>query len=107
METLILLGNSLILSRYHTTLLHLGVVRALLISLPSCPTGTIIHLSVLTSANFACDIVFSSNSDWFLNRDSKEQRDIYGIKDNLIRFSVGVEDFEDLKNDIGQALDKI
>ncbi|KAM0846430.1 hypothetical protein ACQ4PT_055678 [Festuca glaucescens] len=39
--------------------------------------------------------------------DSKEQRDIYGIKDNLIRFSVGVEDFEDLKNDIGQALDKI
>ncbi|CAM0873403.1 unnamed protein product [Alopecurus aequalis] len=39
--------------------------------------------------------------------DSKEQRDIYGIKDNLVRFSVGVEDFEDLKNDIGQALDKI
>ncbi|VAH91577.1 unnamed protein product [Triticum turgidum subsp. durum] len=39
--------------------------------------------------------------------DSKEQRDIYGIKDNLIRFSIGVEDFEDLKNDIVQALNKI
>ncbi|KAL6593756.1 hypothetical protein ACP70R_048657 [Stipagrostis hirtigluma subsp. patula] len=39
--------------------------------------------------------------------DSKEQRDIYGIKDNLIRFSIGVEDFEDLKNDVVQALDKI
>ncbi|GJN31621.1 hypothetical protein PR202_gn00088 [Eleusine coracana subsp. coracana] len=39
--------------------------------------------------------------------DSKEQRDIYGIKDNLIRFSIGVEDFEDLKNDLVQALAKI
>uniref|UniRef100_I1PBQ6 plant cystathionine gamma-synthase n=1 Tax=Oryza glaberrima TaxID=4538 RepID=I1PBQ6_ORYGL len=39
--------------------------------------------------------------------DSKEQREIYGIKDNLIRFSIGVEDFEDLKNDVVQALDKI
>uniref|UniRef100_A0A804LKZ3 plant cystathionine gamma-synthase n=3 Tax=Zea mays TaxID=4577 RepID=A0A804LKZ3_MAIZE len=39
--------------------------------------------------------------------DSKEQRDIYGIKDNLIRFSIGVEDFEDLKNDLVQALEKI
>ncbi|KAL5219041.1 hypothetical protein ABZP36_019725 [Zizania latifolia] len=39
--------------------------------------------------------------------DSKEQRDIYGIKDNLIRFSIGVEDFEDLKNDVVQALNKI
>lgn len=40
-------------------------------------------------------------------RDSKEQREIYGIKDNLIRCSIGVEDFEDLKNDVVQALDKI
>ncbi|XP_039785914.1 probable cystathionine gamma-synthase 2 isoform X1 [Panicum virgatum] len=39
--------------------------------------------------------------------DSKEQRDIYGIKDNLIRFSIGVEDFEDLKNDLVQALEKV
>jgi cystathionine gamma-synthase len=44
---------------------------------------------------------------WLMNRDSKEQRDIYGIKDNLIRFSIGVEDFEDLKNDLVQALEKV
>ncbi|KAL8172348.1 hypothetical protein V2J09_024152 [Rumex salicifolius] len=30
----------------------------------------------------------------------------YGIKDNLIRFSFGIEDFEDLKADILQALEK-
>ncbi|RWV86798.1 hypothetical protein GW17_00051268 [Ensete ventricosum] len=31
----------------------------------------------------------------------------YGIKDNLVRFSFGVEGFEDLKADILQALEKI
>jgi len=31
----------------------------------------------------------------------------YGIKDNLVRFSFGVEDFEDLKADILQALEAI
>nr|CCI55352.1 PH01B019A14.21 [Phyllostachys edulis] len=38
------------------------------------------------------------------NMDSKEQRYIYGIKDNLMRFSIGVEDFEDLKNDVFGSL---
>ncbi|XP_074590305.1 cystathionine gamma-synthase 1, chloroplastic-like [Curcuma longa] len=31
----------------------------------------------------------------------------YGIKNNLVRFSFGVEDFEDLKADVLQALEKI
>lgn len=31
----------------------------------------------------------------------------YGIKDNLVRFSFGVEDFEDLKADVLQALEAI
>ncbi|XP_072977419.1 cystathionine gamma-synthase 1, chloroplastic [Typha angustifolia] len=35
------------------------------------------------------------------------ERAKYGIKDNLVRFSFGVEDFEDLKADIVQALEKI
>ncbi|XP_078429593.1 pyridoxal phosphate (PLP)-dependent transferases superfamily protein [Wolffia australiana] len=35
---------------------------------------------------------------------SREQREKHGIKDNLIRFSFGVEDFEDLKADVIQAL---
>lgn len=30
----------------------------------------------------------------------KEQRDILGINDNMIRFSVGIEDTDDLLNDI-------
>ncbi|MFC4770857.1 cystathionine gamma-synthase [Enterococcus hermanniensis] len=35
----------------------------------------------------------------------KEKREISGIKDGLIRLSVGIEDIEDLKNDLQQALE--
>ncbi|XP_062106609.1 cystathionine gamma-synthase 1, chloroplastic [Humulus lupulus] len=38
---------------------------------------------------------------------SQSERLKYGIKDNLVRFSFGVEDFEDVKKDILQALDSI
>ncbi|KAK9276909.1 hypothetical protein L1049_006446 [Liquidambar formosana] len=38
---------------------------------------------------------------------SQSERAKYGIKDNLVRFSFGVEDFEDLKADILQALETI
>ncbi|BBH00291.1 Pyridoxal phosphate-dependent transferases superfamily protein [Prunus dulcis] len=38
---------------------------------------------------------------------SQSERITYGIKDNLVRFSFGVEDFEDLKADILQALETI
>ncbi|XP_010525099.1 PREDICTED: cystathionine gamma-synthase 1, chloroplastic [Tarenaya hassleriana] len=38
---------------------------------------------------------------------TQEERLKYGIKDNLIRFSFGVEDFEDVKADVLQALDAI
>ncbi|KAL9157767.1 hypothetical protein ABFS82_08G025300 [Erythranthe guttata] len=38
---------------------------------------------------------------------SPSERAKYGIMDNLVRFSFGVEDFEDLKADILQALEKI
>ena len=33
-----------------------------------------------------------------------EQREVVGISDQLIRFSVGIETFKDLKNDINQAI---
>ncbi|KAG0468402.1 hypothetical protein HPP92_017730 [Vanilla planifolia] len=39
--------------------------------------------------------------------DSKQERAKYGIKDNLVRFSFGIEAFDDLKADILQALDAI
>ncbi|XP_022750670.1 cystathionine gamma-synthase 1, chloroplastic-like isoform X1 [Durio zibethinus] len=38
---------------------------------------------------------------------SPAERRKYGIEDNLVRFSFGVEDFEDLKADILQALETI
>ncbi|XWS40905.1 hypothetical protein CRYUN_Cryun17cG0036200 [Craigia yunnanensis] len=38
---------------------------------------------------------------------SQAERRKYGIEDNLVRFSFGVEDFEDLKADILQALETI
>jgi O-succinylhomoserine sulfhydrylase len=36
----------------------------------------------------------------------QKDRDLQGIKDNLIRVSVGLEDLEDLKNDINNSLNK-
>ncbi len=37
----------------------------------------------------------------------KEEREKAGIVDELVRLSVGCEDFEDLRDDLGQALNKI
>lgn len=37
----------------------------------------------------------------------QSQRDKLGIKDNLVRFSVGIEDITDLKDDIAQALTSV
>jgi cystathionine beta-lyase/cystathionine gamma-synthase len=36
----------------------------------------------------------------------KEEREKYGITDGLIRMSVGIENIEDLEEDITQALAK-
>ncbi len=38
---------------------------------------------------------------------SPEEREIQGITDGLIRFSVGIEDIEDLQQDITQAIKKV
>ena len=38
---------------------------------------------------------------------SKEEREKIGIFDGLLRFSVGIEDFEDIKNDLEQALSQL
>lgn len=38
---------------------------------------------------------------------TQEERLKYGIKDTLVRFSFGVEDFEDVKADVLQALEAI
>ena len=36
-----------------------------------------------------------------------EDKALYGISDALVRLSIGVENYEDLNADIGQALDKV
>jgi cystathionine beta-lyase/cystathionine gamma-synthase len=38
---------------------------------------------------------------------TSKERSSQGIKDNLVRMSVGIEDFEDIKKDLNQALAKI
>ena len=38
---------------------------------------------------------------------SKEEREKIGIFDGLLRLSVGIEDFEDIKNDLDQALSQL
>jgi cystathionine beta-lyase len=35
---------------------------------------------------------------------TQDERDAIGISDQLIRFSVGIEDVKDLKRDINQAI---
>ncbi len=37
----------------------------------------------------------------------RDMRILNGISDNLVRLSVGIEDFDDIKNDINQALESI
>jgi cystathionine gamma-synthase len=39
--------------------------------------------------------------------NSPEQRAELGIKDNLVRFACGVEDYADIEADVLQALDQI
>lgn len=62
---------------------------------------------------FTLSLLLGSDSfNWivraFQNRDlNQSERAKYGIQDNLVRFSFGVEDFEDLKADILQALESI
>lgn len=42
------------------------------------------------------------------NRDqTPAERARLGIKDNLVRFSCGIEDFQDLYNDVMQSLDAL
>ena len=45
----------------------------------------------------------SSSHRWL----GPEYREKYGLTDGLVRFSVGIEDIEDLKEDLGQALERI
>ncbi len=37
----------------------------------------------------------------------REERMKNGLSDSLMRLSIGVEDFEDLLDDLGQALEKV
>jgi cystathionine gamma-synthase len=44
---------------------------------------------------------------WLPAVQGPEMRAKLGIKDNLLRFSTGIEDMEDIWADLAQALDRI
>ena len=48
-----------------------------------------------------------ANFDISFKKISKEEREKIGIFDGLLRFSVGIEDFEDIRNDLDQALGQL
>lgn len=53
-------------------------------------------------------VVFNADIACLWNRDLvSEERAKFGIKDNLVRFHFGIEEFEDLKANILQAMEKI
>lgn len=69
--------------------------------------------SSVACRQLSAELVLDSAAHLFLlhpiwNRDlSQAERVKFGISDNLVRFSFGVEDFEDLKADVLQALEAI
>ena len=66
------------------------------------------HLDVVQQAVALCDrlIVAVAVHPGKKSLFSTEERLEIGIKDSLIRYSVGIEDAEDLIADLGQALDR-
>lgn len=53
-----------------------------------------------------CDTLVSHPASMTHYGVAREEREKYGITDGLIRLSTGIENIDDLLNDIGQALDK-
>lgn len=47
------------------------------------------------------------NFVWIIRGQTDDEKAKNGIKDNLVRFSFGIEKFEDLRDDILRALEMI
>ncbi|RWW78071.1 hypothetical protein BHE74_00013721 [Ensete ventricosum] len=77
----------------------ISIIRVYYPGLPSHPEH---HIAKRQMTGFGGVVSFEVR-----DLSGSERAAKYGIKDNLVRFSFGVEGFEDLKADILQALEKI
>lgn len=67
----------------------------------------VLYLSLSGALDTFCAVLCCAVCRALLCCQGPEKRAEYGIKDNLVRYSCGVEAMEDLWADIEQALDQI
>lgn len=66
-----------------------------------------IHMILLAVSLGGVESLMSHPASMTHSKMSKEAREAAGISDGLVRFAVGIEDVDDIKADLAQALDKI
>jgi len=66
-----------------------------------------VHLALLAVSLGGVETLIQHPASMTHSKMSKENRKLAGITDGLVRFSVGIEDVEDIMEDLGNALDKI
>ncbi len=66
-----------------------------------------IELATVAVSLGDCDSLICHPASTVTSSYSPEEREAAGVKDNMIRWSVGIEDYNDLEQDMDQALRKI
>lgn len=66
-----------------------------------------VHLALLAVSLGGVETLIQHPASMTHSKLSKEKRELAGITDGLVRFSVGIEDVEDILDDLSNALDKI
>jgi len=66
-----------------------------------------VHLALLAVSLGGVETLIQHPASMTHSKIPKEKRELAGITDGLVRFSVGIEDVEDILEDLGNALDKI
>ena len=66
-----------------------------------------VHLALLAVSLGGVETLIQHPASMTHSKLSKEKRELAGITDGLVRFSVGIEDVQDIMEDLGNALDKI
>jgi hypothetical protein len=76
----------------------------LILGVPATKTGKSIRFCTFTATLGTPDTLVQHPASMTHSKVPKEQRELYGISDGLIRVSVGFEDIEDIISDFEQAL---
>lgn len=66
-----------------------------------------VHLALLAVSLGGVETLIQHPASMTHSKISKEKRELAGITDGLVRFSVGIEDVDDIIEDLDQALSKI